>query len=341
YLSHLESLLVQISPKECLICVHDKQESTAKKLTTILDNNRILVTEVKKSSLNASNLESDLDKLLNKSDNKEITINSMLEQKWLSKEAIAGVLDYLNLLGDDSNYESFQFNEINLRQFVKLDATAVHSLDLFPNAVNDSMTNKTNRTLFQVLNNCRTLSGQRLLAQLIRQPLTDINKIEERLDIIEYFVKNYDIRQDLSEIYLKKVPDLSRIYKKLHSKRATLQDCYRIYLMTKILPNFENCLIRDESDECLAMKQNFSDKLRVICAELSKLSKALEGVIDEERIESNGEFWIKADYDDDLKELRKRLDRFEEEANAVYKAVDREITKEQKEDKSVVKLESS
>ncbi|CAG2104239.1 unnamed protein product [Medioppia subpectinata] len=177
YLSHLESLLVQISPKECLICVHDKQESTAKKLTTILDNNRILVTEVKKSSLSASNLESDLDKLLNKSDNKEITINAMLEQKWLSKEAIAGVLDYLNLLGDDSNYESFQFNEINLRQFVKLDATAVHSLDLFPNAVNDSMTNKTNRTLFQVLNNCRTLSGQRLLAQLIRQPLTDINKI--------------------------------------------------------------------------------------------------------------------------------------------------------------------
>ncbi|CAG2181506.1 unnamed protein product, partial [Oppiella nova] len=129
--------------------------------------------------------------------------------------------------------------------------------------------------------------------------------------------------------------------KKLHSKRATLQDCYRIYLMTQLLPHFERCLVRDESDECLAIKHNFSDKLRVICCSLSKLAKALEGVIDEERIQSNGEFWIKADYDDDLKELRTRLDDLEDEANRIYKSVDKEICREQKEDKSVVKLESS
>ncbi|CAG2171082.1 unnamed protein product, partial [Oppiella nova] len=169
YLSHLESLLVQISPKECLICTHDKQESTSKKLSTILDNNRILVTSVKRNCMNASNLESDLEKVLVKRDNKEIAINSMLEKKSLSREAISGVFDYLNLLGDDSSYESFELKEIDVKEFVKLDATAVHSLDLFPNLLNDSMSMRANRTLFQVLNNCRTLSGQRLLAQLIRQ----------------------------------------------------------------------------------------------------------------------------------------------------------------------------
>ena len=102
----------------------------------------------------------------------------MLEKKELAKEALSATLDYLNLIGDNSNFQSFDLSEINLKQFVKLDATAVHSLDLFPhniNAANSVM--RANRTLFQVLNKCRTLSGQRLLAQMIRQPLTDVNKI--------------------------------------------------------------------------------------------------------------------------------------------------------------------
>ena len=194
YLSLLESLLVQISPKECLIPIKDKTESeVSKKLSKLLDSNRILVTEVKKNCFNSSNLDSDLKKLVVKKVDKEITLNSesivisfdinlnysskaMLEKKRLSRESLSAVLDYLNLIGDNSNFESFSFTEINLTKCVKLDATAVQSLDLFPNNINDCNT-KTNGTLFQVLNKCRTLSGQRLLAQMIRQPLTDINKI--------------------------------------------------------------------------------------------------------------------------------------------------------------------
>ncbi len=79
YLSHLESLLVQISPKECLISLSEKQETDlSKKLKKILELNRILITEVKKSSFNFANLESDLKKLLNKKDNKEISLNCKL-----------------------------------------------------------------------------------------------------------------------------------------------------------------------------------------------------------------------------------------------------------------------
>ena len=158
---------------------------------------------------------------------------------------------------------------------------------------------------------------------------------------MEYFIKNYDIRQDLGEVHLKKVPDLSRIFKKFHSKRATLQDCYRIYLMLKILPQFTNCLSPKEGEECVAVKHNFSDKLNEITEELSKLTKSLEGVIDEDRIESNGEFWIKADYDDDLKELRNQLNELEDSAKDIYKSVDKELSRELKEEKSIVKLESS
>ena len=77
YLSHLESLLVQISPKELLIPIKDKQESeVTKRLLKVVENNRFLVTEVKKSTFNDSNLDSDLTKLVLKKNNKEIEINS-------------------------------------------------------------------------------------------------------------------------------------------------------------------------------------------------------------------------------------------------------------------------
>ena len=41
-----------------------------------MDSNQFLVTEVKKSCFNASNLESDLNKLLVEKVNKEIAVNS-------------------------------------------------------------------------------------------------------------------------------------------------------------------------------------------------------------------------------------------------------------------------
>ena len=156
--------------------------------------------------------------------------------------------------------------------------------------------------------------------------------------MVEFFIRNSDIRGDLSEVYLKKVPDLSRIYKKFQTKRATLQDCYRIYQTLTILPKFKNCMNTNESEECGAIKRYFSDKLSVVCEELSKLEKSLDGVIDEERVEKNGEFWIKADYDDDLKELRNKLDEIEDKANEIYRQVDRELSRDLRE-QSAVKLE--
>lgn len=76
YLSHLESLLVQMCPKECLI-TKEKQESEAfKRLSKVLESNRFLVTEVKKNTFNDSNLDSDLKKLINKKDKSDVEINS-------------------------------------------------------------------------------------------------------------------------------------------------------------------------------------------------------------------------------------------------------------------------
>lgn len=61
--------------------------------------------------------------------------------------------------------------------FVKLDASTIKALNLFPTG--SSKYDKSNLSIYQLLNHCRTQVGQRLLEQWIRQPLVDINLISK------------------------------------------------------------------------------------------------------------------------------------------------------------------
>lgn len=65
------------------------------------------------------------------------------------------------------------------------------------------------------------------MTQWIRQPLRDINKINERLDIVEALVLDTDIRQQLFDQHLRTIPDLQALMRKIQRKKANLQDCYR------------------------------------------------------------------------------------------------------------------
>lgn len=87
-----------------------------------------------------------------------------------------------------------------------------------------------------MLDNCVTSQGTRLLEQWIKQPLKDINLINERLDIVESLQKDSHVRSELQSSILTRLPDLLMLSKKLSSKRANLQDCYRIYQIVGAIP---------------------------------------------------------------------------------------------------------
>ena len=52
--------------------------------------------------------------------------------------------------------------------------------------------------------------GQRLLARWIKQPLIDVNHLEERLDAVQAFVEGAELRQSLISEHLKKLPDFDK-----------------------------------------------------------------------------------------------------------------------------------
>ncbi|NLC96955.1 MAG: DNA mismatch repair protein MutS [Erysipelotrichaceae bacterium] len=92
-----------------------------------------------------------------------------------------------------------------------------------------------NDTLWTFMDKCQSAMGSRLLKKWIEKPLVDKNKIENRYDILEYFMNNFLILDDLKE-HLKNIYDLQRIITKVAMKSANALDCVRLQKTLKEVP---------------------------------------------------------------------------------------------------------
>lgn len=99
-----------------------------------------------------------------------------------------------------------------------LDAIAQKTLELF-----ESSSGRKDATLFNVLNKCATPMGERLLAVYLMSPTNDLNEIDVRLNVVEYFLYNKEKRVYIKEL-LKGVYDLDRILTRLNARKATPRD---------------------------------------------------------------------------------------------------------------------
>lgn len=122
----------------------------------------------------------------------------------------------------------FNIDQIEQSRYLRLDAAAIKALNIEPRVDTPSaLSGGAPTSIFTLLDKCRTAQGHRLLAQWIRQPLKDLSLIKERHDIVEALVNDNELRSNLSEDHLRRVPDLQVLAKKLARKKATLQDCYK------------------------------------------------------------------------------------------------------------------
>ncbi|RMX48837.1 hypothetical protein pdam_00001568 [Pocillopora damicornis] len=299
--SNLEALLVQLGPKECLLPQNDTSADAAKVLEVIQRSN-ILVSDRKKSEFSNKDIVQDLNRLLklgasgNSGTLAEIDLTH-------ATSSLAALIKYLELLADESNFSQFHLSTFDLTQFMKLDAAAVRALNLLPNPLDGG--NKS-MCLVGLLNKAKTAQGQRLIAQWIKQPLMDKNKIEERLDVLEVFFEDTELRQTIQE-ELRKIPDFSRLAKKFQRQKASLQDCVRVYQALHRLPTFTGILTGYQGNHHKLIRDCFTTPIKDLIEDFQKFIELVETTVDLDQVE-NHEYLIKASFDEGLQECREKMD---------------------------------
>eukprot|EP01135_Chromosphaera_perkinsii_P002024 Nk52_evm71s215 gene=Nk52_evmTU71s215 len=316
---NLEALVVQLAARECLLSTDNSPD--AEKVRKIVERCGILITNMKRSDFNSSNVVQDLERIL-----KTKTAVSALPEVDLRHAicSVAAIIKYLDLLADSTNFKQFTLAPVDLSQYMKIDSSASKALNLFPTSSNNQV--KT-MSLFGLLNQCCTAQGKRLLHQWIKQPLLDVNKIKERHDLVESLVECIEIRQILQEEHLKRIPDVFRVCKKFSRKKASLQDCVRVYDVIERLPRILAALEAYEGKHNAMFKECFVDPLKSSVTDCQKFKELVETTIDLDKV-ANHEYVIKPSFDEELKEIREKMDACIEKIPSLLNTAARDLSLE-------------
>lgn len=320
--SNFESLLIQLGVKECLIMSPgQKKDPEITKLKQIADACGAAVSERPAADFVTKDIEQDLERLLKG----EGTLGNMqVSELKLAMASANALVKYLSLMHDPSNFGQYQLYQHDLSQFMKLDAAALRALNLMPGPRDGAKT----MSIFGLLNHCKTPIGSRLLAQWLKQPLMSVQEIENRQQLVEAFVNDTELRQNLQEEHLRSIPDLYRLAKKFQRKLANLEDVVRAYQVVIRLPGFIEAFesVMDESYRD-ALDKSYTKPLRDLCNKLGKLAEMVETTVDLDALDRH-EFIIKADFDEHLRTLRGKLDQLQEDMTKEHRKISKELNQE-------------
>lgn len=227
--------------------------------------------------------------------------------KWLAKQFADSVLK--NIQTSDAlryalhnfyhyikkNQESAldQFHALHFYQtddFLVLDSATQKNLELIKNSQDGSRKN----TLFSVMDDAVTSMGSRMIKKWIARPLVKKLAIEQRQDVIQAFLANVSLCQQLREL-LSHIGDVERIIGRIALKRGSLLDYLGLVTALDVLPKLQNLLVNSS---------NLPALLEIIISRLgdfSKLCAMLKAALNDD---TSIDYFIKPGFDDRLDKLR-------------------------------------
>lgn len=142
--------------------------------------------------------------------------------------ASGAILHYLDITQHTRISHITRLARIEEDRYVRLDKFTVRNLELV-----HAMTEE-GKSLLDVIDRTVSPMGARLMRRWLLFPLKDVAAINRRLDVVEYFFRSPDLRDELRS-WIERVGDLERLISKVAVGRITpremvqLQQCARCH----------------------------------------------------------------------------------------------------------------
>ena len=205
--------------------------------------------------------------------------------------AAGAVLQYLDITQHSDARHITRISRIEQDHYVRIDRFTARNLELI-----DSF-NPDGKSLLGVLDHTVTPAGARLLHRWLMFPLKDHNAINKRLDIVEFFFRNPEVRESIRE-QLEQIGDLERLTSKLTFSRISPRELVTLRnALTALGPIKQLCL--DSGIEPLieiGKNINPAEELR------DRIAKT---IVDDAPIAVNRGSVIREGYNAELDELRR------------------------------------
>jgi DNA mismatch repair protein MutS len=178
--------------------------------------------------------------------------------------AAGAILQYLDITRHEQLGHINKISRIDEDTYVWLDKFTIRNLELLYSS------NEGGRTLCEVIDRTLSPMGARLLKRWISLPLKDIRRINERLNVTEYFYQHPDITGSMGE-YIRQVGDMERIIAKVAAGRITPREMLQLKnALGLVIPIKEICTdsnneslmrIADQLNPCASIRERIEREL--------------------------------------------------------------------------------
>jgi DNA mismatch repair protein MutS len=135
--------------------------------------------------------------------------------------AAGAILYYLDITQHEQLGHITSLARIEENRYVWLDKFTIKNLELFHSPYEGA------RTLIDVMDRTISPMGGRLLKRWLSLPLKDIQPVNERLDVVQYFVENSTVRDEIAEL-IHHIGDLERLISKVALSRINPREVVQL-----------------------------------------------------------------------------------------------------------------
>lgn len=186
-----------------------------------------------------------------------------LETSEMAVQASGGLLAFLKETQRDVIPNIFNIRFIREENVLHIDYITQRNLEL----VNSLWEKGKDTTLYSIFNQTHTPMGARLLKKIILQPLTDLNEINQRINIVHKFKDDVFLRSELRE-ELKVIGDLERFINRInYSRNTNARDLINIKHALERIPKIKNILEKTkipEISDFIKKIENFTEIQSII-----------------------------------------------------------------------------